>query len=303
MARVGRYLILWVLAATAMMSVPAGAQSPAQVADDLLAADRAFSAASMATDTVSGLSAMFADSVVMPAPGETFTHSKAEAVALLRGNPLNLTSHTEWTPIRAGVSADGLHGFTLGYMKIHDQDGPGRSAKYLSYWVRHAEGWRVAFYKRSPQGPGDFSAAIIPAHVPAKLVAPVENAAAMAEARQSLDAAERGFSDEAQIIGLGPAFCKNGARDAMNLAGPDPSIKSGLDTICSTFPPADPAGPKSPVHWAPVDVFVASSGDFGITWGLIRPNGTPAEGQPAAFPYSTIWVRSGPGQPWRYIAE
>lgn len=47
---------------------------------------------------------------------------------------------------------------------------------------------------------------------------------------------------------------------------------------------------------------VASSGDFGVTIGLIRPD-APAAGQPAAFPFFTIWRRPGVDAPWRYIAE
>lgn len=43
--------------------------SPQRVADELLAADRAFSAAAAKTDLVTGISAVFANDVAMPAPG------------------------------------------------------------------------------------------------------------------------------------------------------------------------------------------------------------------------------------------
>ena len=59
----------------------------------------------------------------------------------------------------------------------------------------------------------------------------------------------------------------------------------------------------SPVSWSADDVLVAPSGDFGVTFGMIRPNGPPPEGQPAAIPFFTIWMRDGPDQPWRYVAE
>ena len=43
--------------------VTAQTQTPQQVADELLAADRAYSAASAKTDLISGIAAMFADDV------------------------------------------------------------------------------------------------------------------------------------------------------------------------------------------------------------------------------------------------
>ena len=274
--------------------------SPAELAEALLAADRAFARASAGTDAVSGISAMFADDVVMPAPGGSFTHSREEAVAALRANPLNLVSRAEWAPIRAGVSADGTQGFTIGYMTLRDSDASVRRAKYLSYWVRGPQGWRVAVYKRAPQGEGEFSTAMMAPVLPSG--AAVSDAAALEDHRKSLDAAERGFSDEAQAIGLGPAFCKHGAPDATNLGGPAPSIINGVDNICREIGGSDGSGPSS-VRWQPDAVLVAASGDLGITWGMIRPNGPVPEGQPAAFPYTTVWHRADPGQPWKYIAE
>src|SRR5687768_11960179 len=124
------------------------ATTPAAVADELLAADRAFSSASATTDFVSGLGAMFADDVVMAIPGTSFAEGRAAAVAALQSNPANVTSKAEWEPIRAGVSADGQHGFTFGYMTIRRGDGTIVPAKYMAYWVKGADGWRVAAYKR-----------------------------------------------------------------------------------------------------------------------------------------------------------
>jgi ketosteroid isomerase-like protein len=298
------------LAALVLLLAPAAiahpAATPAEVADGLLAADRAFAEASMKTDSVAGMSAMFADDVAMPLPTGSFTRSKAEAVEALRGNPKNVTSHAEWAPIRVGVSADGTQGFTIGYMVLHDAEGPARKAKYLAYWVKKPEGWRVASYKRSPQGEGEHSTAMMAPVLPAQLTKASTDSAVLAEAAKSIDAAERGFSDEAQLIGLGPAFCKHGAPDATNQAGPGPAIVVGVQNICAAVagpPPTDPNAPKSSVAWAPDKVLVASSGDLGITWGMIRRNGAVLAGAPAAFPYTTVWVRSGPGQPWKYIAE
>ena len=58
-----------------------------------------------------------------------YTHNPADrhdthvAVALhtvqaLRANPDNAGARLEWAPIRGGISADGQHGFTFGYMTV-----------------------------------------------------------------------------------------------------------------------------------------------------------------------------------------
>ena len=53
-------------------------QTPQQIADELLAADRAFAGASAKTDLISGLSAMFASDVAMPTPtGVVYGSQKA----------------------------------------------------------------------------------------------------------------------------------------------------------------------------------------------------------------------------------
>ena len=79
-------------------------------------------------------------------------HRDAPAVAklhpALRAVPANATSRIEWAPVRGGVSADGAHGFTFGYMTQRRADGTRAPLKYLAYWVRRPEGWRVAVYRR-----------------------------------------------------------------------------------------------------------------------------------------------------------
>src|SRR5438132_3852280 len=60
----------------ALSMVVAGAATPQSAVDELLAADRAFAAASAATDLVSGLTAMFADEVAIPMPPGQFVDGK-----------------------------------------------------------------------------------------------------------------------------------------------------------------------------------------------------------------------------------
>jgi ketosteroid isomerase-like protein len=278
------------------------AASPQSAVDELLAADRAFSAASAKTDLVSGLTAMFADDVVIPNPPGQFAEGKAAVVAMLRANADNASSRTEWTPVRGGVSADGEQGFTAGFMTITRPDGAMLALKYLAYWVKHSEGWRVAAYKRTRAAEASASHAMLAPALPPRMVAPSTDAAVIARHRESLDAAERAFSRDAQTIGLGPAFTKFGSDDALNLGNAsDAGLVIGAGNIARTVSAGQPPG-GSTLNWAPDRVIVASSGDLGVTIGMIHPN-TPSAGQPANFPFFTIWRRASETAPWRYVAE
>ena len=61
--------LMFVLVLLLGVSSPELAASPRSAADELLAADRAFAASGAKTDLITGLSAMFAAEVAMPAPG------------------------------------------------------------------------------------------------------------------------------------------------------------------------------------------------------------------------------------------
>lgn len=289
-----------VIGAMMVMAVPAAAQqtTPAAAADELLAIDRSFAEASARTNAVDGISAMFARDVAMPQPDASFTRTRDQAIAALKVSPLMANAMVQWVPVRVGISADGMQGFTMGTMTLQDAGGKLRHGKYLSYWRKDAEGWRVVSYKR--QGAeAAVTQAILPAVLPGRMVAPRAGARLIARYRASIDGAERRFSDEAQSIGLGPAFCKHGRSDATNLGGPRGGMLVGLDRICGTIG----GPPPSPVTWAPDAVEVASSGDLGVTWGVIRQKGNAAGGQSAVIPYTTVWVRNGPKGTWQYIAE
>ena len=77
------------------------AQTPLQAADELLAADRAFSAASAKTDLITGISAMFAPEVVMAAP-VGLVYGSDKAIEALRSNPTNPLGRSTWPVNLAG---------------------------------------------------------------------------------------------------------------------------------------------------------------------------------------------------------
>jgi len=291
------------LLAAAIPFLIAAADSPQAAVDELLAADRAFSTASAKTDVVAGLSAMFADEVMMPVPSGAFAEGKGAASAALAANADNARSRIEWTPVRGGISADLQHGFTLGFMTLHRPDGSDARLKYLAYWVRKPEGWRVAVYKRTRAAGTAPSMSPLASVLPARAVPVSKDAGAIARHKAALDDAERSFSRDSRTIGLGAAFARYGAADAVHL-GPatEPGLRVGVDNVARGVAGDDPLDKPSTISWGPDRSIVASSGDLGVTIGTIRPD-APVAGQPAAFAFFTIWRRPSPDAPWRYIAE
>jgi ketosteroid isomerase-like protein len=285
--------------------VTAGAQStPKAIADELLTADRAFAAASAKTDLIAGLSAMFAADVVMPAPTGVL-YGRAKAIEALKANPANLGAKAEWTPARVALSGDGRHGFTAGLMTITRTDGSVNPAKYLAYWEKQQDGWRVLVYKRVPSTLK--TREVNPTYLlPAQIVAGKSDAAAIERDRDSLADAERAFSRDAQTIGIGPAFKQYGSPEAINVFG-------GTETNPFTFGNAaigeqvgsDQQPPNSSsVNWGPEKTIVAASGDFGVTIGYIVRNKPGDDGKiPPGQPFFTIWKRDSPAGKWLYVAE
>jgi hypothetical protein len=242
---------------------------------------------------------MFAEDVIMPVPGNRFVEGRAGAVEALRANADNLAGRVEWTPIRGGVSADGQHGFTFGYMTLRRPDGTTLPLKYLSYWIRQPDGWRVAAYKRRPRAAGDVSLAPMPPSLPERIVPALKQppATLVTELKET----ENTFSATAQRIGIGPAFAQFGSADAVNMGGrDDASFVVGAEAIGRSVG-AGGAAASSPVSWGADRALVASSGDLGVTFGMIRSNDPAAAG--SAIPFFTVWRRASPSTPWKYIAE
>src|SRR5688572_33249511 len=92
---------------------------------------------------------MFASDVAMPTPTGV-VYGSQKAIDALRANPANTGARVVWTPARVGLSGDGRHGFTAGFMTVHRADGAVQAAKYMAYWEKQSAGWRVLAYKRAP---------------------------------------------------------------------------------------------------------------------------------------------------------
>ena len=249
------------------------------------------------------LDAMFADGVIAPWQRGEIVKGKAAVIRAMLQSP-DSAAKLSWTPIRGGVSADGLHGFTYGYLAAEHPGGRLAHSKYMAYWVREPRGWRVAAWKRRPIGAAPLASEPQPPSLPPRLVKATADNDVIARHYRSLVNAEAGFSSLAQRVGLSRAFADMGSDDAVNMGGADdPQFVVGAANIARVVAPVNGDQPAT-ITWGADTALVASSGDLGITFGVIRsklpqdPN-DPAPG--AAF--FTIWRRASPSAPWRYIAE
>ena len=297
--------------------ITVSAQStPQSVADELLAADRAFASAAKQHGLITALSAMFAEDVALTHAGG-IAYGRIKAIEALQANPVNAGARIEWTPARVSVSGDGRHGFTAGFMTLHrvhpttqsprrgdpGADNTTTPLKYLGYWEKQKDGWRLLAYKRGvAKTPAP--AMEVTYVLPKQIVPPATDAATIERFRESLAEAERSFSRDAQTMGIGPAFKQYGDPEAINLGGPDVATwLLGNDQVATGVGSGAPAN-SSPVSWGPEKTIVAASGDFGVTIGYIVPNQPGPDGKtPAGQPFFTIWKRNSLKEPWKYIAE
>lgn len=301
-ASAAKLLITAVALAGAVAAATPPQANPAARAAELLSADRTLGANAPTLLMPAALATMLAPDAVMPAPGLGFAEGRDAILAALARDTLNASSRVRWTPVRAGVSSDGTHGVTIGLLTVTRADGASREFKYLAYWVRGAEGWKVQVWRRVPRASGTVADTAEAPWLPvAGGAAPqLLTGAALESARERLVAMERIFSDSAARIGIGPAFAALGARDAMHLGGPtDADFNRGNTTIARAVQGGAPEG-TSPVTWSAERALIAPSGDLGVTLGYIVPNAQGASGA-QRFPFFTIWRREPGG--WKYIAE
>jgi ketosteroid isomerase-like protein len=289
------------LAGLVALSQATSANTPRAAMNQLLDTDRKFATAAAGKTPLDAISAMFAADVSVPV-GADFVQGKSNAVEAMKANPDYLAGTVGWTPIGGGISADGTQGFTFGYMDATKGDGSRAAFKYLAYWVKGADGWRVAVYRRRPRPDEKVSTAPMAPALPARMTHASADIGAVEKHRASLTAAEKAFSDLAQTVGLRVAFAKNGRPDAVNMGNPKAAaFVVGAEAIAKEVGEGAPTD-RSELEWSADRVLVASSGDLGVTIGRIRLH-KPQAGQAGVFPFFTIWRRDDPSQPWRYIAE
>jgi hypothetical protein len=207
--------VVLALSAAPSQAVPA---LPANAAEQLAAADRQFSADGAGDNIADAIGAMLAPNAISATQG-VFAHGKDDIVARLRANPANANATAEWAPVRVGIAADGMQGFTYGFMTIHIPGQPDARAKYMSYWVKRPEGWRVFGYKRAGSPAGTVSTAVRAPALPPRMIPDRPSVELRNKYKTSLGDRESAFSDRAQAVGLRDAFIEFGSADAANFGG------------------------------------------------------------------------------------
>lgn len=283
------------------LSILGGTRAPASPAAELYAADSSFGAAASASSLRDALATMLAEDAVMPDRVHgTFADGRAAVLEAVLRDTLWRDGRVSWQPVRAGVSADGEHGLTLGVMQLTTARGSSHRFKYIAYWVRGRDGWRARVWRRSPAAEGML---VTDGVAPWEPRSPAMALAgeALRRAQDELSGMERRFSDSAAQIGIGPAFLAFGADDAWHVGSPaDADFTRGNAAIARAVQGDAPAG-TSPVTWSAERAVVASSGDLGVTLGYIVPVTARPDGSRPRFPFFTIWRREASG--WKYIAE
>ena len=108
------------------------------------------------------------------------------------------------------------------------------------------------------------------------------------------------FSAAAQKLGVGEAFLRYAAADAVMLPENQNAVK-GLDGIRQQF-----AGfpPGATLVWKPFHSDVAASGDLGYTLGTFELRGRSADGQPSVRygKYCSVWKRQADGT-WKWVVD
>jgi hypothetical protein len=189
-------------------------------------------------------------------------------------------------------------------MTVTRPDGSSQPAKYVAYWVRAESGWRVAAYKRVPRAPGEASLALLSPSLAVRAL-PRGDSATVQRYADELSLAEHAFSRDAKPLGLGPAFEKWGAADAVNTGGATATeFVRGPQAIAKSVSAGITPGME--INWAPEQVIVSSTGDLGVSIGTIHITAPATAGNALAtrdVPFFTIWKRAWPTDPWRYVAE
>jgi ketosteroid isomerase-like protein len=268
---------------------------------ELLAADRAFAARSTTTTLSNGIVGMLADHVTFVARGKGRLTTPGAVRDFLDSDSANTGARLTWTPLRADVSADGTRGYTYGYATATLANGNEVPGKYLAYWRREPDGeWRVAAYKRVPREPGVVSTVLPPGfempsadHYPSFVSAP-------ASLQNVVMANDREFAGLALRSGVGAAFRKYAARDAVGLFD-SKGFTFGPEAIAASFGDVKPGE----FFWRPVFADVAPSGDLAVISGDVEIREVAADGSftvQATAVYLTIWRRQ-PNGDWRFVAD
>lgn len=206
--------------------------------------------------------ALFADDITYT-DGDNILHGRQAArdylTALQYPAPAGYT--TRWQTVRGDVSANGLDGYTFGWMTFTAPDGTiyELHGKYIAYWRLGPLGWRVVARLEvqtysSPTPPPSWFKPVTGGKPSLPLVD-------VNAARASLVAADQAFSALSVSQGQAVAFPAYVALEGVNIGGP---MTYGRDAIVERYA----AVPITNVlSWTSETADVSRVGDFGFSVG------------------------------------
>ena len=267
-----------------------------EVRAELLAVDRAYAEAAKSVNLIDALVAPLAPDAVFLAPGPVILRGPDAARALLSATPNNALSKWSWAAIRVDVSSDGKEGYTMGYTELTQLSGTVLPGRYVAYWAKQTDGtWKVEAYKRIPRAEGAVSLTPPPGfETPeTKHRRYFPNTDAESEAA-AVAAADRAFSDLAQVVGNADAFAR--------YAAPTGAQSGNSESVGWVFGPdaigdAHAGDPLGIFSWAPEIERAAGSGDLAFTVGWVYNDAGEKLGK-----YFSVWQKQNTGA-WRYIVD
>lgn len=275
-----------------MAFAPCGAAKEPMDASALVSlvnAERGFASMAAERGTQEAFLANLADDAVVFRPGPVAAKPWVEAHPFAAGALLS------WGPIEAEIAGSGDLGYTTGpweYRPKGASDDPVAFGFYVTLWKKQADGaWKAVLdtgtSTEKPDKPFD------PWKAPMHLRTPVKPMSAD-EARKGIEAADREFAR--LYAAKGPAkaldaFLADDGRYHRDGSFPRVSKKSILAGV-------QPDG--FPLAWRTEKVDVASSGDFGYSYGYVDATRNGETGTYAM--YVKIWRREQNGA-WRIVLD
>jgi ketosteroid isomerase-like protein len=244
-----------------------------------------------------GLGRALADDPVLLEPGLELVRGRdairaalaaADRTAAWRGMRLHR--------VGAGVSADGVLGYTFGWLQAARAGGKPAYGKYLAVWRRAAGGWQVEAFARSE---GRARPARAPRRDPVAagrhgVANPGDPAALAAE----VVAADTAFGKRAERDGPCAAFPEFADANAILFGGAD--FFWGLEGVRRAW---SDCAPGDGLRFAPVHASAASSGDLG--WSAGNATFSSDDGKAVTLrhtKYLTVWARQR-DRSWRWLLD
>ncbi|RYG38633.1 nuclear transport factor 2 family protein [bacterium] len=113
--------------------------------NDLVAAERAFSADASARGVRSAFLTAFAPNALILGRNDF-----RNGPAFYRSIPDDRSTKLVWSPEKAEINSDGTLGYTTGPYEVSEADGKLTRGRFLSVWKREPGGWKVALDVGAP---------------------------------------------------------------------------------------------------------------------------------------------------------